>query len=331
MGSIKKCFFSCIVFSLLLSPPVEVYLHGQSAFSGSVPAAAEIQALEQKLIDPGTPVVERREIMVRLAGLFRLLGDLEAAARIWTEAAGLRTAPDPAVPGDLDDRALLEGARCFAAIGELDKADAQVQRVLQTGKDAGILRTARYLGAQIKTFRSGDVSALAALADDGGYGEYQASLYYTQWKVSGDDRYKSRLLTEYPDSPEARILKDEGGAVSAAPFVWWFLFPGREAVTLSSPMVSGGSPAGANSLDQNPRPPEGKAAEAVLQAGLFSREENARALADRLRHAGFQADITRRTVKGVDYWAVNVPMGNDMGRTILLLKDSGFESFPVFP
>ncbi|MDR2759184.1 MAG: SPOR domain-containing protein [Spirochaetaceae bacterium] len=318
MGSIKNLFLLGIVFLLLSGPGAGAGLYGQAGSSGSVPAAAEIQNLEKKLADRGIPAAERYGTMIRLASLSRLAGDLESAARIWTEAAVV-------VPGRRDDQALLEGARCFAALGELDKADAQAQRVLLTAQDAGVLRSARCLGAQIKTFRSGDVSILAALTDDPDYSENKAALYYTQWKVSGDDRYKSRLLTECPESPEARILGGEGGAVRAAPMVWWFLFPGRDAVTLASPVVL----AAPDSVDR--RVPEDAGRAVVLQTGLFGREENARTLAERLRRAGFQTDIIRREIKGAGYWAVIVPAGNDMGGTIIRLKDAGFESFPVFP
>jgi hypothetical protein len=323
MGSIKSRFFFRAFFLFLLLPPGGAYLYGQSGSGGSVLAAAEIQSLEKKLTDRGIPAAERHEALIRLARLSRLAGDLESAARFWTEAASVE-------PGGRDDQALLEAARCFIAIGEPDKAEANVQRVLLTGNDAGFLRHARYLDAQIKAFRSGDISALAVLVEDPAYGEYKAALYYTQWKISGDSRYKSRLLTECPESPEARIAGSEDGAVSALPLALWFLFPGREALTLAAAGES--LPVSLSPADQSPRVRETAegAAPVVLQTGLFSREENARALVERLKRAGFQAGITRRGVKGTDYWAVTVPAGNDMGRTIIQLKDAGFESFPVF-
>jgi hypothetical protein len=264
-------------------------------------------------------VAERHGILIRLAGLFRLLGDQESAARAWTEAAF-------AEPGGRDDRALVEGARCFAAIGEMDQAEAQTQTVLRTGRDPVSVRNARYLDAQIRAFRSGDFSALAALAEDPGYSDYKGAIYYTQWRLSGDPRYKTRLLTEYPESPEARIAGADGGAVSAAPMALWFLFPGREAAVPLAPAVAEDAPSPA----ALPRESAGTAP-AVLQTGLFSREENARALTERLRRAGFQPDIVRREVNGTGYWAVIVPAGTDMGLTIIHLKDAGFESFPIFP
>jgi tetratricopeptide (TPR) repeat protein len=325
MGSIKKRFFFRVFFLFLLLPSGGVYIYGQSASGGSALAATEIQSLEKKLTDRGISAAERHGALIRLARLFRLSGDLESAARFWTEAAFVE-------PDNRDDRALLEAARCSAAIGELDKAEAGVQRVLLTGRDPGIIRHARYLAAQIKTFRSGDISALAALVEEPGYSEYKAALYYTQWKISGDSRYKSRLLAEYPESPEARIAGSGGGAVSAVPQALWFLFPGRDAVTLAPPAAGESPRVSLSPADQNPQVREttGGTAPVVLQTGLFRREENARALAERHKRAGFQADITRRRVKGTDYWVVTVPAGNDMGRTLIQLKDAGFESFPVF-
>jgi hypothetical protein len=312
--------FVCL---FVLSFPGRVYLHGQSGSGRFV--AAEIQNFEKKLADPGIPAAERRRALIGLAGLFRLSGDPEAAARAWTEAAFVE-------PGSRDDLALVEGARCFAAIGELDKAEAQVQTVIRTGRDAAFIRNARYLEAQIKAFRSGDFSALASLGEDPAFSEYKAAIYYTQWKLSGDLRYKSRLLAEYPESPEARIAGGEGGAVSAAPMALWFLFPGREGIALGSPAAGEGAPVLPNPAFQERQSQETAAGTvpAVLQTGLFSREENARALTERLKRAGFQPDIVRREVKGAGYWAVIVPAGNDMGRTIIRLKDAGFESFPIF-
>ncbi|MDR0589516.1 MAG: SPOR domain-containing protein, partial [Spirochaetaceae bacterium] len=111
MGSIKNFLFPGVVFLLLAGPGPGVGLYGQAAPSGTVPA--EIQNLEKKLTDGGIPPAERHTAMTRLAGLFRLSGDLESAARLWTEAA-------LADPSGQDDQALLEGARCFAAMGELD-------------------------------------------------------------------------------------------------------------------------------------------------------------------------------------------------------------------
>jgi cell division septation protein DedD len=66
-----------------------------------------------------------------------------------------------------------------------------------------------------------------------------------------------------------------------------------------------------------------------LQAGLFSREANARALLEKLRAAGFPALSGRQERAGGDYTAVYVRPGPDINQSIRDLKAAGFDSFPV--
>jgi hypothetical protein len=166
--------------------------------------------------------------------------------------------------------------------------------------------------------------------DDPDYGDLKPAVYYTLWKISGADTYRNRLLAEYPLSPEARVIED-GQTVTARPLALWVLFPGREGVLQGAPVISAPVPA-ANPPAGAPESsaPSGEREAAVLQTGLFSREENARAMAERLKTAGFDARVSPRTVSGTAYWAVNVPSGPDINRTILALKNAGFESFPVY-
>jgi hypothetical protein len=176
--------------------------------------------------------------------------------------------------------------------------------------------------------------------DDPDYGDLKPAVYYTLWKISGADTYRNRLLAEYPSSPEARIIED-GQTVTARPLALWVLFPGREGILQGVPVISApSSPASAGNVPvpaANPpagapesSAPSGEREAAVLQTGLFSREENARAMAERLKAAGFEAHVSPRTVNGTAYWAASVPSGPDINRTILALKNAGFESFPVY-
>jgi hypothetical protein len=67
----------------------------------------------------------------------------------------------------------------------------------------------------------------------------------------------------------------------------------------------------------------------LLQAGLFSREENARTLVERLRQAGFNALSREQIRSGTAYVVVYVTPGSDINRSIRELKAAGFDSFPV--
>jgi hypothetical protein len=53
-------------------------------------------------------------------------------------------------------------------------------------------------------------------------------------------------------------------------------------------------------------------------------------MVERLKKAGFDAGLRRRTVNGTGYWAVSVPPGGDINETIRILKEAGFDSFPVY-
>ncbi|MDR1375099.1 MAG: SPOR domain-containing protein [Treponema sp.] len=287
------------------------------------PLAAEIQNIDKKLKDSAASGVQRREALRRLARLLRLSGNIEGAAQIWMEAA---------YTDRRDDEALLEGAACFIALGELDRAEAAVGPALLSG-DRRILLKARSTAARIEAFRSGNTAAMTALLNDPGYGDLKPVSYYTIWKISGIESYKTRLLAEFPASPEARIVREEE-AVGAVPHALWLLFPGRDSITESPVALSSGTvlPTSipGSAMDSGIVPAASGDGPLALQTGLFSREENALAMGERLRAAGFTASVDRRTVNESPYWAVSVSPGVDANHTMLRLRDAGFESFPVY-
>ncbi|MDR0302447.1 MAG: hypothetical protein LBI04_09085, partial [Treponema sp.] len=83
----------------------------QSVFAQTgVSLEAEIQNMEKTASKQGIPPAQRHETLVRLARLKQLSGDIEGAAKNWFEAAG-------AIPGSVDDNALLSCAYCLAAMG----------------------------------------------------------------------------------------------------------------------------------------------------------------------------------------------------------------------
>ncbi|MDR2049354.1 MAG: SPOR domain-containing protein [Treponema sp.] len=312
-GRFQKAAF----FSVLLFAAASVY--GQVS---SVLFSTELQSIEKKLASPLSPA-EKNRVLRDMARLMELSGNIEAAARAWSEAAR--------AVSDYD--ALVKSAACLAAVGEFDAALGVLKTVLQASASGPVSAAesglrARYLAALIEAFRSGETSALSSLLPDAAFLAYKPAVYYSIWKISGDAASRNRLLSEFPQSPEALALKD--GSVVGAPTALWLLgFP------------SSGSPPGQSAgtgLPEQRLPAESvvlPAAESsggpvMLQAGLFGREENAQTLAGRLRNAGFAPVISTKTVNGTAYWAVGVPPGTDHNVTILLLKDAGFEAFPVW-
>ncbi|GHV91049.1 hypothetical protein AGMMS50268_15520 [Spirochaetia bacterium] len=242
-----SCF--SILLLILLLPSLSLYAQNEGALAPGVLVGAEIQNIEKTLGASGLSGSRRHEALVKLARLYELSGNIEGAARAWTNAA-------TADAGNRDDLALVKGAACFAAMGEWEKAEEAVKPALLTGRDKQTLIRARLLGAQIGAFKSaaGGTSAgnpaatLMALLEDPDYAVFKPSIYYTLWKTSSADTWKTRLLAEFPRSPEGRIAASAGtaaesaastGAVSAAPTAMWLLIPGREGAATERPGSAG--------------------------------------------------------------------------------------------
>jgi cell division septation protein DedD len=299
---------------------------GSQLFAQAAPAlfSVEIAALEKKAADSGVSPPERKQALEKMARLLELSGNMERAAEAWKKAA-------VAVPGASEDLAdLLHSSRCFAAIGEFDKADAAL-KPLFASSDKALLIKARLLGAWIEAFRTGRTEALNALLSNPDFADYKPGIYYTIWRISGDSAVKAamagRLLAEFPQSPETRIVR---GDVSASPAALWLLSGASQPVPINQPVSTSPPVPTGPSVTETPIGPDKAGGPVMLQTGLFSREENARALADRLRNAGFTPAVSQRMVNGKEHWAVGVQPGPDPSRTALLLKDKGFESFPVY-
>jgi cell division septation protein DedD len=310
MGSISPLFRKAAAVFLLLSA---AFLYGEQANAGS-----EIQNLE-KILGKSPAGAEKHDALVQLARLYELLGNLEAAAETWLKAAS-------AEPGKRDDMSLVKGGRCFAAMGEWEKAENAIRPALLSSRGANL--EARYLGAQIEAFKSGNISVLQGLLEDPGFSGLKAAIYYTLWRVTGAESWKAPLLSEYSHSPEGRIAAafqaDGNTAVAAKPSALWLLMPGAAG-------VSPGARPAAHTPPPTPSVPESsQGRDAALQTGLFGREANARVMTEKLKAAGFSSAVVQRSVNGNEYWAVEVPSGGDVNGTILRLKNAGFESFPVF-
>jgi hypothetical protein len=277
------------------------------------PLSAKIASLE-KTLARGPGPGEKNRAFRELARLQELSGNMESAARSWNEAV-------LALP-ERDYDALLHRASCLAASGEFDSA-VDVARQALLSADSGVRTRTLYLTGQIEAFRTGNTAPLRSLLSEQAFVPFGPAICYTIWKVSGEAAWRSKLLAEFPQSPEALALRD--GVVSPLPSALWLL---GSALPLSGmgPVVS----AEGGNHGEPPTPVSGETGPVMLQTGLFGQEENARVLAARLSRAGFQSMVTKKQVNGTIFWAVGVAPGQDHNRTILLLKDSGFEAFPVY-
>jgi hypothetical protein len=298
---------------------------------GQIQIPGELQNLKALTAAPSASPADRAAAFRRLARLEALAGDMESAAKTWYTAAFA----NPASP---DYASLLEAVRCYIALGDYPAADGALYIVLSRAALPALLREAQYFTAVSAAFRTGDGTALASLLESPDYGDKRPAILYLLWLLTGSEDHRTRLKRDFPQSPESMILTETPAAsVTAAARPMWFFFSGREGITLGAasrfgpPAAAPASPEAPAAAPAAGSPPDPAGTGAtLLQTGLFSREENAGTMADRLRAAGFTPVINRRDVNGSRYYVVGVAPGAAINDTILHLKDAGFEAFPVF-
>jgi len=321
---------------------------GTSAEGAAVSLSSEISRLERLTVIGGgegnasaaATQEQRRNAFLGLIGLHKLSGNSEAALKICESALA-------AFPGN--EHFILEQGQLLFSMGEHEKAVSLFDTLKNSG-NRELAKQGQLLAAKLEAFRS-STQVLISLADDPDFTAHKSDIYYTLWKLTSNASWKNKLVSEFPQSPEAKLAD---GGIGLSPSLLWLLFPGRESVSLApavqqtvvqqtvmqqtavqrTPVPQAATQQTA--AQQTPVPqaaaqqaPVQTAPGSFLQTGLFGREENARALADRLRKAGFEPHINPRIVNGNNFWAVVVSGGADVNATIKKLKDAGFESFPV--
>ncbi|MDR0441911.1 MAG: SPOR domain-containing protein [Treponema sp.] len=305
-----KIIFLAVLFAAV-SP-----LFAQDAHSG-ISLTAEIQNIEETISRKETTGLKKYDALVRLARLRQLAGDIDGAAKNWLEAA-------TAIPNTLNENALLSCAYCLAAMGEWERASAALEPLLFNSKRA------RFLQVCINSWKSGDISALGAIAGNPDYSEYKSEIYFLLWKTADGalaETWKQRLLAEFPQSPEGRLAASEtSSAFTVKPSPFWLYLAGRDTFSLLETAAQKPSIAVSNAA---PEPQPALPAKSVmLQTGIFGKELNAQAQIAALKKAGFSPLMERRNVNGNEMWAVIVP-AQDENRGIRELLAAGFESFPV--
>ena len=191
---------------------------------------AEIQNIEKTVAKQGISPADRRDAFIRLARLRQLSGDIEGAAKNWLEAAA-------AVPGKVDDEALLSCAFCLAAMGEWDRAATALEPIVSK------LPRARFLDLSVRAIKSGDTSHLAAIVEHPNYYEIKTEILFVLWKVSrgnSGDRWRQRLVTEFPQTPEGQLASGlPSSSISIRPSPFWLFAGGLDSLPPSETKPAG--------------------------------------------------------------------------------------------
>jgi tetratricopeptide (TPR) repeat protein len=228
-----------VLLTLLITASCVIALQAVFAQTG-VSLEVEIKNIENSAARQGISAADKHDALVRLARLRQLSGDIEGAAKNWLEAAN-------AVSGQTDDNALLSCAYCLAAMGEWDSAATALEPLLSK------LPRARFLDSCIKAVKTGDLSALAAIADNPAYSQMKAEILFVLWKLSQGERksgeqgssqggaqgtaqsdaaekWRQRLVDEFPQALEGMLAAGNISSVIVMPSPFWLFAGGLDSL-----------------------------------------------------------------------------------------------------
>ncbi|AEJ19284.1 SPOR domain-containing protein [Gracilinema caldarium] len=275
----------------------------------------------QKLVQTkDLPGPQKKAAWLSLAQLQVVNGEYMLAATGFTEAAF-------SVTGSRDDKALVKAAQCYLYAGDVEHASSHVKTLLLTSQDSQVIEEAQRLGLLIDILR-GENNALQHLEQirqSSKSFEQKPILLYILYILTGKEEYADILKKNYTDSIETAMLENKRVVFKYSPL--WLL---RLSDVNLQPLTDATSTVKVPENERTTQQEQKNSSEVLLQVGLFSQQNNAQQMADRLQKKGFTATIGKRTLKDTSYWVVTIPGGTHYNDTLMQLKDAGFEAFPLF-
>jgi len=264
---------------------------------------------------------QRKALLAERAALLELLGRLPEAAAAWEDSAR-------AVAGGADARSLLAAAACRLASGEVDAASGLVTAAGFAAPDPASARLASVLEAWIALARGDTAGALAraeallrepGLAPRGAEAIASLGLAVAASEGAAKEAYAKRLAATRQGAvlgPVALLLADQGPVAALARSPTEETKPVDTTSVVTKPV-------------ETPRTvaPEAQATLAYFQLGVFRDEANAKALAARIGALGLEPRLSRKESTG--HYVVYIEGGADPARTVLVLKDAGFEAWAL--
>ncbi len=303
------------------------------------------EALEylENHINTSQKVQDQRDLLIFKASLQERSGFYELAAKTYEKAAAIQPPDDSEPSASL----LIQAARCALSHGDFQLADTYLSIVSRTALSSELAAKIKLYAVWSWLSKINDEDSLheplvilASYIDMKGMETVQASILLTLWYLSGDDVYSKLLTEKYPNSVEAAIIQ---GRVQLMPTPFWYFRPRKTRDTvldstaeLSTTISGDGEKSEAKSFIRQDEQKEAEkydeSAASILhyQLGFFRNNENALDLVQRLQKAGFSPSIQEeKRQSGTTYYAVIVKE-NDTNTMGSLLKNAGFECYPVF-
>lgn len=247
---------------------------------------------------------QRKLLVAQRASLLELSGRYVDAAVAWESVVTM-------IPGKPDSGALFSAAACRLVTGDIDGASGLVTALSFSATDAEMDALSDVLAGWIALSRGERESAAAAArkgSESANARVAMAALYLGCAATDGaeSDAFSGLLHKRFP------VLTADAAA-SAVSLVM------ASTATIPTTAEKPVTPAATYS-DQT-------TSTRYYQVGAFKDQSNARTLAQKLEKLGLTVAYRLRSKK--DLYIVFVESGTDSSKTILRLKDAGYEAWPL--
>jgi hypothetical protein len=242
----------------------------------------------------------KKALLTEQASLLELLGRYGDAAMAWEAAAST-------LPGTADAACLVSAAVCHLAAGDGELAAGLATAVGFLSPDSRTARLAALVSGWAALAR-GERSVAAGAAgsvlagNDARFTVAALLLGYASTEGAERDRYEQQLAA-YANRPEVTS-------------------------TVSLLLLGGSTRSGDRVREETALPvPVQQAEMSFYQVGAFRDEANARLLVKKLEGLGLEPLLKLKSAK--ELYIVYVHAGSDSARTVLVLKDAGYEAWAV--
>jgi hypothetical protein len=328
----------------------------EAAKKDSLPDAL---AYLKKQVPSLTVAAEKRAGYAFLGSVQEQMGLYADAQKSYVSAAGISATDAAGMPKKSNEQLVLDAVRCALSCGDSATADNYLNSAVRNSKSETVQayvklyeQWSQLCKAQKESDLAEPVALLKTYSTLPSMKMVAPAVLLTLWHVTGEQGYADSLKKQYPNSPEAAVVK---GLIQQLPQPFWYFVPRigsavpeveQEPVTYQQsadekPAQKSTEQANARSATEN-KPSatsakEEKSAESdkpekplYQQLGLFKDENNAKSLMEQLKKKGFSARIaTEKRPSGTTYYIVVVDENKDgtMGNE---LRNAGFECYGVY-
>lgn len=272
------------------------------------------------------------------AEAMEFLADYELRIEYFIEAAYHYESAAAFASGEKKKRLLLDSLKCFVLGNDTEKAFSVYNKIAslsaspKTNADKEALVCLEWL--KIAENKNGaeqiQISVLKNLRNyitDPKFRSFHPAILLTLWWLDNDTAAKNTLMQLYPNHIETAAVN---GDVLIKPNIFWYLMPKTENAAGALSKETENFAEESNSVRAEKNTVHLSDIPRAYQIGFFRNEQYANEQALKLRKKGFTVEIKKeKRQSGTVYFAVFV-LEKQNGKTGIILKNEGYESFPVF-